>query len=435
MCVFRFKAEKHHLMSETKTDECIATNDDKSEIKDDSIHISNADVKSNDNDMDSVIESWIPVETPNSEGLTAMNTIGGVILDNRLPAPFSDINKTLNSIGCLKPDFVNCGGLRQGTGIILDKYKYSDEHKCKIWYGLTCAHNLIIIHPYDTNTVFKPDYITFEIRNNIKDHRSKVIYSFPVIKSIIHPKYKKPEFYSGYDIALFEIKDKKDVLQNMKHVPLKSVDYKHTKIAKVIGYPGKFRDEIKTNWMYGMIGNYEISPNNINLLQYKNIQTSGGQSGSPIFGISSGNNDTKSIYQEWNNANIIGIHTGTFCYNINVGTYITKDMLKWISKTTSNHKITKVNTNTVNNDDNKDISNNVETQVNDNDTETSNIVKIFKNKLNLKNNQQYSIKLKNKMDIINQNDIINTENKDNNDNVNDSSLNVIQSDINDNQNK
>ena len=82
------------------------------------------------------------------------------------------------------------------------------------------------------------------------------------------------------------------------------------------GYPGDNKDKLGQLW--GMNGNYHfISKNNNELMYYNNIDTSGGQSGSPIF---------------VSNNNILAIHTMGDNLNIkrNYATVLNRDKINWI---------------------------------------------------------------------------------------------------------
>ena len=212
--------------------------------------------------------------------------------------------------------------------MVLNAREYSKKYKCNIQYGLTAAHNVIYIDPVNGLEV-EPEYVTLEIRNNIENNKSKVIYSFDVINVEIYPKYyDNPTEYSGYDIALIAIKDKDNILQNMKHIPIKKIDDKHSNIAKIIGYPGKYKNDITTHWLYGMTGKYKIQKQQ-KLIEYSDINTSSGQSGAPILTTSDNKNTINNIYNNWSNVNIIGIHTGGNSEK-NWGTNINKDITDWI---------------------------------------------------------------------------------------------------------
>ena len=268
-------------------------------------------------------EQWIPMKTQT----LPMND--GIIIDDRIKAPLSNINDILKNIGCLVMTYLNIPNpQRRGTAVLLNACKYSNKYKCNIQYGLTAAHNVVYIDPV-TELKMKPDFIEFEIRNNIKNHKSRIIHIFDVINVEIYPKYyDNPTEYSGYDIALIEIKDKNNILKNIKHIPIKSINIKHTNIAKIMGYPSKYKDSIITNWLYGMTGTYTIQKQQ-KLIEYSDINTSMGQNGSPIFSISENKNTMNNIYNNWSNVNIIGIHTGGNSFK-NWGTNINKDIINWI---------------------------------------------------------------------------------------------------------
>eukprot|EP01083_Nonionella_stella_P232487 820057_1 len=99
------------------------------------------------------------------------------------------------------------------------------------------------------------------------------------------------------------------------------------KKGKLIGFPWKYKDAI-THALYGMSGNIEYSDDG-NLIIYKQIDTSDGQSGAPIFACNV-NEEKDDIFHEFEE--IIGIHT-TGDSDGNWGTFLNDDKLKWISNT------------------------------------------------------------------------------------------------------
>ena len=292
------------------------------------------ETKMNESEQKSVfnetkLEEWVPMMSPQMQNAEVLPMNNGEYIDDRISAPLSNVNEILNNIGCLEMYFPNMPTpQRRGTGVLLNACKYSNEYKCNIQYGLTAAHNVIYISPVN-GLETESEYIKFEIRSNIADHKSKVIHEFEVINREIYPKYyDNPKEYSGYDIALIEIKDKNNILKNIKHIPIKRINTKHTNIAKIIGYPGSYKNNITTNWLYGMTGKYKIQKKQT-LLDYSDINTSMGQSGSPVFNISDNENTINNIYNNWSNVTIIGIHTGgDSCENW--GTNINKDIIDWI---------------------------------------------------------------------------------------------------------
>mmetsp|Transcript_24330 Transcript_24330/g.29714 ORF Transcript_24330/g.29714 Transcript_24330/m.29714 type:complete len:528 (-) Transcript_24330:55-1638(-) len=282
-------------------------------------------------------EVWVPITSPKTPTDEDLPVINGKVIDNRIAAPFSNVNEMVNNIGYLEMYFPNLSpATRRGTAVILDACRYSNKYKCNIQYALTAAHNVLDISRMNELKT-DADWIDFAIRRNIENNKSKITHLFEVLTNedednpdvYIYPKYNDdPSDSSGYDIALIQIKDPDNILKNMKHIPIKKINDKHTNIAKIIGYPGKYKDNIITNWLYGMTGTYTIQKKQ-KLIEYSDINTSMGQSGAPIFSISENKNTMNNIYDNWSNVNIIGIHTGGDSFK-KYGTNINKDIIDWI---------------------------------------------------------------------------------------------------------
>eukprot|EP01084_Bolivina_argentea_P134677 237482_1 len=102
---------------------------------------------------------------------------------------------------------------------------------------------------------------------------------------------------------------------------------------KVIGFPGFLGQKDKRGELYGMAGDgkmdYTHKKTKMNkLITYKNIDTTGGQSGCPIF-----KDEEKSSEQDlYNSLNeIIGIHTaGKMSTGLNFGTPLNGELMQWI---------------------------------------------------------------------------------------------------------
>jgi len=282
-------------------------------------------------------EVWVPITSPKTPTDEDLPVINGKVIDNRIAAPFSNVNEMVNNIGYLEMYFPNLSpATRRGTAVILDACRYSNKYKCNIQYALTAAHNVLDISRMNELKT-DADWIDFAIRRNIENNKSKITHLFEVLTNedednpdvYIYPKYNDdPSDSSGYDIALIQIKDPDNILKNMKHIPIKNINSKYTNIAKVIGYPGCIKHTTQTHWMYGMCGKFTIKKDS-KIIKYNDIHTSRGQSGGPIFGITKDINDTNNIYNNWSNVNIIGIHTGGIPSS-NWGTNINKNIIDWM---------------------------------------------------------------------------------------------------------
>eukprot|EP01084_Bolivina_argentea_P238292 400341_1 len=124
-------------------------------------------------------------------------------------------------------------------------------------------------------------------------------------------------------------------------IPLYKSKINENMKVKVIGYPGeeKIRGEL-----YGMIGNGQVKYVNIrtqyNKLIAYDIDTSAGQSGSPVFkvgDIDNKENDEKeckdNIYKSF--GDIIGIHVaGKRSKKLNFGTMLNDEIIKWTHECT-----------------------------------------------------------------------------------------------------
>jgi len=193
-------------------------------------------------------------------------------------------------------------------------------------YLLTAAHNVIKNGEH-------LQHLDFESRENT-ENGSKLLHKYKIIKYCVHPEYIKTNFDSekGYDLAILIMRDEKHYYSshNNAHIPVLSAligeDFekiqKHD--IKVIGFPGEKNGEI-----WGMKGTQDNSNDSIvidsnNVIRYNNIDTTRGQSGSPII-----LNDNKSI---------IGIHVaGNDQSYTNYGTLLTIEKYIWISDIVTDH--------------------------------------------------------------------------------------------------
>lgn len=188
---------------------------------------------------------------------------------------------------------------------------------------LTCAHNLIDHDPI-TKKFKKADVVWFEIRNNNQEDGSTLIKRYNVKNRVVHPSYfKNPETSSGFDLALcwIDVPEDDNTLKNGSYNCLSNpvVEANVNTIASVVGFPCEREGE-----KWGMVGSVNILDDETTrqhneILMYEEIDTTEGQSGSPVMLDSS--------------KKIIGVHTGgNLVKGVNWATLITTDKLRWIEE-------------------------------------------------------------------------------------------------------
>lgn len=198
---------------------------------------------------------------------------------------------------------------------------------------LTCAHNLVEYDRIESKFLF-PTSAWFDIRENNLGIGSVRKRRYDVTKFAIYPKYLEcPYSDSGFDIALCSIDVPEDdhTVEELYSkyadcIPVCNPVLNHqTKQVAVVGFPDEHNGE-----KWGMIAdipdgerkNWECPYRSDGLfkelLLYNFIDTSKGQSGSPIM-VGPGN------------LRIVGVHTGGSSITMkNWGTYINPDKLAWI---------------------------------------------------------------------------------------------------------
>lgn len=209
---------------------------------------------------------------------------------------------------------------------------------CKGNCVLTCAHNVV---EYDgtTKKFVYPASVWFELRENKLGSGSAMINRYKVSKISIYPPYlDNPMSTSGFDLALCWINAEDDHI--MKEIYAKYWNYMpiviargySTNMATVVGFPGEHRGEkwgmtgdvtpscsIDTTrgWSFGYGSEYAGE-----ILVYDFIDTSPGQSGSPVVGLPT---------------DILGVHTGgSASLKKNWATYITPTKFDWIANSLGN---------------------------------------------------------------------------------------------------
>ena len=213
-------------------------------------------------------------------------------------------------------------------------------------YLLTCAHNVVT---YNKNIPGRePMYaknIWFDLRKNeaFRSKLSSLVKRYKIRDMVVHPKYfDNPCAESGFDLALCWI----DVPENDQHLktitstgifPTLAAGVRYftdkCKVA-VVGFPARAQNRKVGGEKWGMAAKVpmeqrekfsgDINKQEDNLI-YKFIDTSAGQSGSPMMHIMG--QDSDSEYQ----CEIFGVHTGG-CNILkeNYATLITHAKLEWI---------------------------------------------------------------------------------------------------------
>ena len=216
-----------------------------------------------------------------------------------------------------------------GTGTLI-----SCNNKTRTGHVLTCAHNV-----YDTKSKKYATKLWFTLKN--KDN--KLLVRFEINNYYVYPSYfNNPGPSQGEDIAIctFSYNNMKDKILKYQHqyfgydcieTVLYTTDWRTDffDYISVVGYPGEKKGDLwgqQVNCQKGKKMNKSDIECSDKLIKYSVIDTSGGQSGSPIlFGIGDWGDCTAKV--------IIGVHTGG-CELYNCGTRITKETVKWIAKVT-----------------------------------------------------------------------------------------------------
>ena len=198
------------------------------------------------------------------------------------------------------------------TGIIIDI-------KGNILYILTCAH---AVRDIISNKIIDADSVYIEFNN--EEIAASIFY--------VYPQYL-PKNELCNDIALIICKIQSSfkfyhifpLIQNYEQTEKEFNEFKDNNDRIMIyGYPLKDGDGniLDFNSFLGMKGNGKMSNDSKGMIEY-DIDTTGGQSGSPIFYKNNNNNITK----------LIGIHTnGDYLEKKkNYGTPFTDDIIQWIN--------------------------------------------------------------------------------------------------------
>ena len=195
-------------------------------------------------------------------------------------------------------------------------------------YVLTCAHNLVEpdFLPDQSKKFVSAQNVWFEIRVNKADGGSDIIKRYNVSKCFIYPPfYNNPTCQSGFDLAICVLDIPRDdriipeICQNYG-IPSLSASAHLTKKIAVVGFPEEFNGE-----KWGMEANvpddkesdwHQFLDNKREILVYNFVDTTNGQSGSPVMCES---------------GHIIGVHTGgTSVLKKNWATYLDSSKMQWI---------------------------------------------------------------------------------------------------------
>lgn len=177
-----------------------------------------------------------------------------------------------------------------------------------------------------------PTSVWFELRKNEPESGSSLMKRYEVTHTAVYPPYfENPTSTSGYDLAICWINVPeedhtiKDLYFNHPNHPDLVSGYCSGTVA-VVGFPGEHKGE-----KWGMAAQVPTDKHKDwhltekEILVYDFIDTSPGQSGSPII--------------VGDAFDILGVHTGgSAAQRKNWGTYITSTKLNWIESTVKNGK-------------------------------------------------------------------------------------------------
>jgi len=240
------------------------------------------------------------------------------------PKLFDNPSHPIHSIGMLvmRMDEWRTGTIARGTGTVIAR-------RGQIAYILTCAHNIVRVEQNlvtEEWTKKKYDQICFMTRSNYGDtasggYGSSVLDRFEVTESIYHPMYFNPKKgdINIYDIGILKVNDRNNRLSGFKLLKMRSSQNKR---GKVVGFPLMYQFN-KTTAMVEMSGKLKYKKAKTmtwtkSLITYP-IDTTGGQSGSPIIAV--GKED------------VIGVHTKGNMMD-NFGVYLNKEKIKWVNRET-----------------------------------------------------------------------------------------------------
>eukprot|EP01084_Bolivina_argentea_P120387 213366_1 len=236
-------------------------------------------------------------------------------------------NNILSSIVLIRSRYIfpnNRSRTSIGTGCV-----FHVNYESNKVYILTCAHVVCSTDPTNNNEPIYPTYIWFEKRKTHKNGGSELMQRFPIESAEVYPAYfQNPQntvSYSGYDLAICVA----NLSENSIDTYFKLVDLFKPMLVdsfdrnggyNIFGFPGD--DKEGELWgMFSYVKNAQYIERQNELIRYSNIDTTGGQSGAPIY------------FSIYGTVCIIGVHTGGRVeIGKNWGTRLTKDKLEWIGQ-------------------------------------------------------------------------------------------------------
>lgn len=200
---------------------------------------------------------------------------------------------------------------------------------CNKLFIVTCAHNFV-----QETEDFDANELNYAVRSTIflgRDGKGMFTFKAPIRNYVVHPEYlKRPRIHDGYDIAVasFDLTDALPPIENIdrfkrkvvKVIPFFTGNFFHQSGEQilVIGYPGEKHGHLYE--MQGTIHATKKRKGGTEVMIYRDIDTTCGQSGAPVY--------KKDAEGEWE---IIGIHVGFFKKKkANLATIITLKLRNWI---------------------------------------------------------------------------------------------------------
>ena len=176
--------------------------------------------------------------------------------------------------------------------------------------------------------------LNFSKRSTIylsRNGKGEFLFKAPILNYVVHPEYlKKPRIHDGFDVAVatFELKDALPQIKDperfkrklVRIIPLFTNNFVHKQDKRIliIGYPGE-----KNGYLYEMEGSIHGTKKRkggTEVIIYRDIDTTCGQSGAPVYTL-----------DDEDDLEIIGIHVGFFKKKkANLATLITQKLKNWI---------------------------------------------------------------------------------------------------------
>jgi len=194
---------------------------------------------------------------------------------------------------------------------------FGKQFKNNKFFLLTCAHNFVQV---DKGLGKKIKYMDSMRYDYSKTHESKFNTSYVSNISIFPGYLENPDIIQGFDIAIGLLDGEFNNAPFSKNSQWSTIDDEECKngdVICVIGYPGEYNEKLYK--MEGTIFEIRKLENGRKLILYNDIDTSPGQSGSPV------------LLKKNNKWFIIGIHVGyDRSLNVNIATAITNDVYDWV---------------------------------------------------------------------------------------------------------